>query len=61
MMGSITASLSKAASDKKSRRVLKYLCECRETIDIKYLLKTEMIFNVQTPKASKDLLHTLPK
>ena len=49
IMGSITSSLSSATPGKKTRWVLKSLCECRETIHTEYLglLATKMLFNVQ--------------
>ena len=48
IMGSITSSLSSATPGKKSRWVLKCLCECRETIHAEYLglLATKMLLNV---------------
>ena len=48
IMGSITSSLSSATPGKKSRWVLKCLCECKETVHTKYLglLATKMLFNV---------------
>ena len=39
IMGSITSSLSSATPGKKSRWVLKCLCECRETIHTEYLVQ----------------------
>ena len=49
IMGSITLSLSSATPGKKSRWVLKCLCECRETIHTEYLglLATKMLLNTQ--------------
>ena len=48
IMGSITSSLSSATPGKKSRWVLKCLCECRETMHTEYLglLATKMLLNV---------------
>ena len=46
IMGSITSSLSSATPGKKSRWILKCLCECRKTIHTKCVgqLATEMLF-----------------
>ena len=54
IMGSITSSLSSATPRKKSRWVLKCLCECRETIHTEYFWQPKCsLMSIKHPKHPK--------